>query len=364
MISSPSAPEASGLNRIELAILVLSAALTAAVIVMDVVGGGSKVAIFSLSGVTLMFLAWLLGEATDQLGHTVGSRMAGIMNATFGNLPELVIVLLLIDAATPHNGLINVAKASIMGSVLGNMLLVLGASFFIGGLRNGAQQFTTRLAGLHVSMLMLAVVGLAIPTAIHGLNGKGDAHIEGISIATSIVLFIAYIGSLKFFFSSEEHSPEHSEPARWSKRISIPVLAASAIAVAVVSEALVGSIHDTVTNLGISETFMGFILVPIVGNIAEHLVAVQVAWRNNLDFAMTIALGSSVQVALGLAPLAVFASHLLGNPLNLAFGPLQVLCLGLATVAMPAVFTDGETTWIEGLQLMSLYAIVGIAFWY
>jgi Ca2+:H+ antiporter len=277
-----------------------------------------------------------------------------------------VVVLLLVRAATDENGLLDVAKASILGSVLGNMLFVLGLSFLAGGLRHGTQKFTRTFGSLQSTMLVLAVAAISVPTLIagHASSGEAERHIEGISLACAIVLFIVYLASFRFFMTDTEHSASDHGATTWSKQSAIGILALSAIGVGVVSEALVGSMEHTIETVGISEAFMGFILVPVVGNIAEHLVAVQLAWRNDMDFSITIALGSSVQVALGLAPLAVFLSYIIGNPLNLVFEPLQLVALVLATLIVPVVVSDGESTWIEGLQLLALYTLIAIGFWY
>ena len=228
-------PRFGGLNKIELGIAALGLALTVIVILLEFVVHAAPGAIFGTACVALIVLAWLLGEATDQLGHTVGGRAAGIMNATFGNLPELVIVILLIN-----KGLEEVAKASILGSVMGNMLLVMGAAIFFGGLKNGSQSFTPVVAGLPSAMLMLSVVGLSIPSAENFLPDVGEAseHLQGISLATAFVLFAVYIASLIYFFREGEMTEEKGE-ARWVKMASITLLGVSAAGVAITSEALV-----------------------------------------------------------------------------------------------------------------------------
>jgi Ca2+:H+ antiporter len=347
----------------------LAAAATAAVIGMELAHAG-EVAIFAVAAVTLVVLAWLLGGATEQLGEHLGPRIAGTLNATLGNLPELVVVVLLINAAKESPELIEVAKASLIGSVLGNVLFVLGLAFLLGGLRHGTQTFRRSFANLSSTMLILALAAIAVPDLIL-LNGdEGAEHLTGLSIAISLVLLIVYVASAFFFLKDADvaHTPsaasnvEHS--ARWSKQLAIGVLVMSAIGVGVVSEALVGSMEHTIAELGISPAFMGFILVPVVGNIAEHLVAVQLAWRNQMDFGVTIALGSSVQVALLIVPLAVFFSHAVGNPIDLTFDTRQLLAIGLAALIVPSLVSDGESTWIEGLQLLALYAVIAISFWY
>jgi Ca2+:H+ antiporter len=363
-MSDGAAASGGQFRPMEKLILLITLLLSAGVIALKLLGVGD-VGIFTLSAIALMLLAWVLGHATEQLGAHVGGRIAGILNATLGNLPELVIVLLLIRAATPHNDLIDVAKASILGSVLGNVLFVMGAAFLVGGLRHGTQRFKSTFASLHGTMLLIAVAAISVPTLIHARpNTEAAHHIGGISIAAAVILLVVYIASLRFFLTDTEHSAEDEEPAHWSKWTSLAVLAGSAVGVGIVSEALVKSMEHTIQEVGISASFMGFILVPIVGNIAEHLVAVQLAARDDVDFSITIALGSSVQVALGLAPIALLASHLMATPLDFVFDPLQLLSLVLAALIVPTVVNDGESTWIEGLMLLSVYVLIAVGFWF
>jgi Ca2+:H+ antiporter len=365
MAESAAPTRFGGIEPRELLWVLLGVAFTAAVVVLGLAGASEPI-VFGSAAVTLVLLAWLLGHATEQLGHRVGGRVAGMLNATLGNLPELVVVLLLVHEAKEHPQLMDVAKASILGSVLGNVLFVMGLAFLVGGIKYGTQHFQRTFASLQSTMLLLAVAAISVPTLIEARLGssEGSEHIQGISIAAAIVLFFVYIMSMKFFSTDTEHSAVDHGKTTWTTGAAIGMLAVSAIGVGVVSEALVGSMEATIAQVGISEAFMGFILVPVVGNIAEHLVAVQLARRNEMDFSMTIALGSSVQVALGLVPLALFLSYAIGNPLDLTFEPLQLLALVLTAIIVPIVVSDGESTWIEGLQLLALYALIAIGFWY
>jgi Ca2+:H+ antiporter len=283
-----------------------------------------------------------------------------------GNLPELVVVGLLLYEAKHEPELMDVAKASLIGSVLGNVLFVLGLAFLLGGLRHGVQFFRRSFASLNATMLILAVAAIALPNLIEVQHEAGSHHLKALSVAIAIVLFVVYVASSFFFLkdSDDAHSPVSAHDARWSRGMSIIVLVAAAVGVGIVSEALVKSMEHTINELGISATFMGFILVPVVGNIAEHLVAVQLAWRNKMDFAVTIALGSSVQVALLVVPAAVLISYVIGNPMTLTFDARHLLALALAAIIVPTLVSDGESTWIEGLQLLALYAHIAIGFWY
>jgi Ca2+:H+ antiporter len=349
----------------ERGLLALGALLAVAVVVLERTGANPTV-VFSASALSLMLLAWLLGHATEQVGLHLGGRVAGLLNATLGNVPELVVVLLLVRAAKDDPQLLDVARASILGSVLGNVLFVLGAALLVGGLRHGTQVFSRTFASLHATMLVLAVAAMAVPTIVDSqLADAGHADkIGNLSIAAAIVLLIVYAASIRFFLTDEGHGAEEESEGGWAMRTSVIVLVLSAVGVALVSEAFVGAMEHTIESVGISAAFMGFILVPIVGNVAEHLVAVQLAWRNDVDFSMTISLGSSIQVALALAPVVVIASHVMGTPLDLVFDPLQLFALGIATFIVPTVVNDGESTWIEGLQLLALYVLVAIGFWY
>lgn len=343
----------------------VAAAATAVVVGMELAHMG-EVGIFVVAALTLVALAWLLGAATEQLGEHLGPRIAGSLNATLGNLPELVVVVLLIHEAKQVPELVNVAKASLIGSVLGNVLFVMGLAFLLGGLRHGVQTFRKSFANLTSTMLILALAAIAVPDLLLIQGDEGSEHLKSLSVAIAVVLFAVYVASAFFFLkdSDDAHAPSAGHEARWTKGFATVVLVLSAIGVGVVSEALVGSMEHTIQEIGISPSFMGFILVPVVGNIAEHLVAVQLAWRNQMDFAVTIALGSSVQVALLLVPVALFFSYLVGNPIDLTFETRQLLAIGLTALIVPTLVSDGESTWIEGMMLLALYAVIAIGFWY
>jgi Ca2+:H+ antiporter len=364
-MSATTASGEPGTTPVEKLFLVIAALATALVIALELAHVG-EVAIFATSAITLVVLAWVLGGATEQLGEHLGSRVAGTLNATLGNLPELVVVVLLINEAKHSPDLIDVAKASLIGSVLGNVLFVLGLAFLLGGLRHGTQKFRSTYANLSSTMLILALGAIAVPDLILIKNDAAADHLKELSIGIAIVLFVVYIASQFFFLkdTDDAHAPSASHSARWSRNLATGVLVSSAVGVGVVSEALVGSMEHTIQEVGISASFMGFILVPVVGNIAEHLVAVQLAWRNQMDFGVTIALGSSVQVALLLVPATLFFSYLVGNPIDLTFETRQLLAIGLAALIVPTLVSDGESTWIEGLQLLALYAVIAIGFWY
>ena len=364
-MSATTAAGEPGTTSVEKVFLAIAAAATALVVGLEFAHVG-EVAIFAVSALTLVVLAWVLGGATEQLGEHLGPRIAGFLNATLGNLPELVVVVLLINEAKKPPDLVDVAKAALIGSVLGNVLFVMGLAFLLGGLRHGTQKFRASFANLSSTMLILALGAIAVPDLILLQGDEGAEHLKELSIAIAVVLFVVYVASTYFFLkdTDDAHAPSAAHSARWSRRMATTVLVLSAVGVGVVSEALVGSMEHTIQEIGISPSFMGFILVPVVGNIAEHLVAVQLAWRNQMDFGVTIALGSSVQVALLLVPATLFFSYLVGNPIDLTFETRQLLAIGLAALIVPILVSDGESTWIEGLQLLALYAVIAIGFWY
>jgi Ca2+:H+ antiporter len=314
--------------------------------------------VFLVSAVALMGLAWLLGEATDQAGETAGPRASALLNASFGNLPELVIVVLAIDAGLP-----DIARASIVGSVIGNMLMILGLSLVVGGWRNGAQRFNERLAATNSSMLILGVAGLGIPSLFAHLH-PGVPSVELLSRWTAAALLMCYVAYVYFTFSSPQLRYRHQPMgASWTREQAVGLLCGTALATGIVSEVLVHSIEPTVRAWGVPRPFIGLIVVPFVGNVAEHFSAVRLAWRNNLDFSMGIAYGSGIQIALAASAVAVGASIVIGNELTLVFPPLELAALGTAALLSTLIARGGESNWLEGLQLVTIYFVIGVAFW-
>ena len=314
--------------------------------------------VFVVAGIAVAGLAWALGEATEQAGGSAGPRVSALLNASFGNLPELVILVLAIDA-----GLADIARASIIGSVIGNVLLILGLALLLGGWRHGIQTFNERMAGTNSSMLILAVVGLGIPTLFFAVHSDPSSEMS-LSRFTAAALLLCYAAYVYFSFSTPGLQ-FHDEPGHvaWSQPQAIAMLTATAIATGVVSEVLVHSIEPTIKAWGVPREFIGLIVVPFVGNVAEHFSAVKLAISNRMDFAMGIAFGSAIQIALLASALAVFASILVGNELSLVFDPLQLAALGAAAVCATVVARSGETNWLEGLQMLVIYFIVAVAVW-
>ena len=313
---------------------------------------------FAASALALVALAWTVGVATEQLGESSGPKVGGVLNATFGNAAELIITIFAIRA-----GQLEVATASITGSILGNTLLVLGASFVVGGIRHGMQTFDRRVAGMNASMLALAVIGLGLPTAFAAARGTG-ADAQHISDVTAAVLIVLYALSLVYYFRNGSGAHPPTGLPHWPARLAIVLLLASTAAVAVISDVFVGTLEGVIADVGISAAFLGLVIVPIVGNIAENIVGIKIAYQNQMDFSMVVSLGSSLQVALGVAPVLVFVSLLTPHHFDLVFPVIQVIALAAAVTITALIAIDGESNWLEGAQLVAVYLIIATAFWY
>ena len=345
------------LNRFEAGSVGAAALLSVLAGVLDL-AAAPNTAVFAAAAAALVALAWLVGVATEQLGESSGPKIGGFLNATFGNAAELIITIFAIRA-----GQLEVATASITGSILGNTLLVLGASFLIGGIRHGTQTFDRRIAGMNASMLALAVIGLGLPTAFASARGTG-LDVQHISDVTAVVLIVLYGLSLVYFFRSGTGAHAATGQPHWSARFAIMLLVASTTAVAVMSDVFVGTLVGVIADVGISAAFLGLVIVPIVGNVAENIVGIKLAYQNQMDFSMTVSLGSSLQVALGVAPVLVFVSLLTPHHFDLVFPVIQVVALAAAVTITALIAIDGESNWLEGAQLMAVYVIIATAFWY
>jgi Ca2+:H+ antiporter len=320
------------------------------------------VAIFATSCVAILPLAALLGRATDQLAIHSGPRVGGLLNATFGNITELIISILLVAA-----GEFTVVKASLIGSIVGNLFLVLGASILAGGLRFREQEFSVRSAGVHSSSLLLAVAALLMPAIFVNTTPSTPSQRLVISAVVAVVLIVLYGAALLFTLVTHVHlfrAPASDEQADWSFRRAILVLLLAAIVVGVESEFLVGSLEPTVHALGLSKVFVGLVIVAIIGNAAEHASAVFFAIRNKMDVAVEISFGSSTQIALFVAPLLVFVSLAIGRPMDFVFSGLEVVAVALATIIVAAIVVDGRSNWLEGAQLLGAYVIIATTFFF
>ena len=382
--------------------------------------------IFLTSALALIPLAGLLGEATEELAIHTGPRIGGLLNATLGNAAELIITIVALNA-----GKYELVKASITGSIIGNLLLILGFALLLGGLRHGIQHFDPRLTGMSAAMMLLAVIGLIIPTLFELLveiqEGRlhifetevQDPRLNIISMGVAAILIVIYVLSLIYQLrgpggaTTAHADPHHSttastghsgtssaavahnpgsgarvyetvgheeagrshtgvsdsddivhHTAKWSVGTSLGILAASTLAIVFMSEFLVGVVEPVATALGVRELFLGVIVIPIVGNVAEHLVGVTAAMKNQMDLSMTISLGSSMQIALFVAPLLVFISLLFGPELTLFFSLFEVMVLGLSVLIAAFISVDGESNWLEGAMLLAVYVIAGFGFFY
>lgn len=314
--------------------------------------------VFVLSGLAIVPLAVWLGRATETLAARAGSGVGALLNATFGNATELIVALVALRA-----GLVEVVKASLAGSIIGNLLLVLGLSLVVGGLRRERQVFNRTAASASAGAMALAIIGLVLPAAFSLTAGAADRPDEGpLSLLVAALLIALYVLSLVFSLGTHAHlyvgDIESDDGPTWTVPRALVVLALSTVGLAIMSELLVGSLEGAVHQLGWSELFIGVIFVPIIGNAAEHATAVVAATKDKMDLSLGIALGSSTQVALLVAPLLVFASIPLGHPMNLIFPAIELVALA-AGVAIAALITlDGESNWFEGAQLLTAYGVI------
>ncbi|MCA9890382.1 MAG: calcium/proton exchanger [Anaerolineae bacterium] len=318
--------------------------------------------IFLFSALAIVPLAKLIGEATEELAVHTGPRIGGLLNATLGNAAELIITIFAL-----REGLNDLVRASIVGSIIGNVLVVLGLSILLGGLKNGRQVFDRRTAGMNGILLILAVAALVVPSLFDvALQGFPSAELQ-LSEGIAIIMIILYGLSVLYSFQQGEDVSHHGDephPARWNVGFSIAVLAVATIGIVLMSEALVGAVEVVTESLGLSEIFLGIIIIPIVGNIAEHLVAVQVAYKNKMELSLAISLGSSLQVALFVAPVLVFISLLINpdNPLLLVFTSFELVALLVGAFLATFVAEDGESNWLEGALLLGVYLMIALAF--
>ncbi|MCR4400627.1 MAG: calcium/proton exchanger, partial [Syntrophomonadaceae bacterium] len=314
---------------------------------------GNEIATFFAACAAIVPLAGIMGEATENLACHVGERAGGFINATFGNATELLITLFALK-----EGLFAVVKASIAGSILGNILLVLGLSILVGGLRNGVQSFDRAHVSNQTSLMFLSVIALVIP-AVFFPAASSPAALEKLTLAVAAILLLIYAAGLLFAFRQGSAVCEIAEgTGRWSKRTSAVRLAVSTLFIALEAELLVGGIEPVTAALGWSEFFIGIIVIPLIGNAAEHFAAILMAARNRMDLAFEIAVGSSTQIALLVTPVLIFASELLRQPMSIIFDSVELVAVGLAVLIAQFISLDGECNWLEGLLLVAAYAII------
>jgi Ca2+:H+ antiporter len=321
---------------------------------------GQRVATFIASALAIVPLAALIGRSTEQLAVRLGPRRGGLLNATLGNLTELIVAVLLIGA-----GNFAIVKATLIGSIVGNLLLILGLSFALGGARHEEQRFSAQAASVHSASLLLAVAGLVVPALmVVTTPSAGFVPREAVSVVVAIVLIGLYLAALVFTQVTHAHLfhvPDRQEVATWSTSRAFGVLAGAALLVGLEGELLVSSLEPAAHALRIPVLFVGLILIPVVGNASEHASAVFFAVRDRVDLTMEIAVGSSMQVAMFVAPLLVFISLAMGRPMDFIFTGFEVAIVALATFIVTVISRDGKSNWLEGVQLLGAYAVVAVA---
>lgn len=323
----------------------------------------NAVVTFLVAGVALALLAALVGQGTDQLGSYLGAGATGVLQSALGNLPELFVGIFALRA-----GLIGVVQAALVGSILGNSLFVLGLAFFLGGLRHGTQRFASDAPRMIATLTLLAVAALALPTLVSLLHTPAAGHEEGFSIASAIILLVVFAASIPFSLQGGPTKlPETSKETApgWPIWLAVSVLVAAGAGSAFVSDWFVNALTPAIVYLHLSPTFTGLVIVALAGNAVENVVGIQFALRNQADYAISVILNSSLQVALGLMPVLVLLSLVIGGAhLTLVLSPLLVAVLGLTALLSTVIIYDGESNWIEGLTLIGLYGIMAVAFWW
>jgi Ca2+:H+ antiporter len=335
-------------------------------VVLSYIAPERHIAIFATSVLALLPLSAQIGDATEELATHLGPGIGGLLNATFGNAAELIIGIFAL-----REGLVDLVKASLTGSIIGNLLLVFGASALAGGLRNRVQQFNRTAAGLGTTMLLLSVIGMVVPAVFHHLARNPASELR-LDAEISIVLLATYCISLVFTLGTHRSlyghgaapGPDADGTARPTRR-SVMLLLAATVGVAAVSEALVGAVAATARDLGLTDLFVGVIIVALVGNAAEHYSAVVLAMQDRMDAAISIAVGSSTQIALFVGPVLVLLSFVIApRPMDLLFSTFELVAIGVSVFSIAFIAHDGETHWMEGVQLLAVYAILALGFYF
>ena len=327
-------------------------------------GGWNSVVSFIVSAGAVCMLASLVGRSVDQLGDRFGAGATGVLQSALGNLPELFICIFAL-----RSGLVDVVRAALVGSILANLLLVLGLAFVAGGLRHGTQQLGSERARTIIVLLVRSVTAMAIPSFAHWLHTSAGAHEKPFSVIVSVLLLALFALSLHYSLRKQENEqaggPAEREPPRWPVWLAIGLLAAAGLLAAFVSDWFVHALQPAMDSLSINQTFAGLVVVAIAGNAVENVVGVQLAARNQSEYAFSVILNSPIQIALVLAPLLVIISQVFGlASLTLVFSPLLVVVLMLSVILAAFIAFDGESTWLEGASLIVLYGIVATAFWW
>ncbi|MBD2454257.1 calcium/proton exchanger [Nostoc sp. FACHB-87] len=325
--------------------------------------------VFVTAGLAILPLAAWMGTATEEIAVVVGPTLGGLLNATFGNATELIIALVALNA-----GLVGVVKASITGSIVSNLLLVMGLSMFLGGLRHKEQTFQPIVARVNASSMNLAVIAMLLPTAMNYTSkGINEQTLQNLSLAVAVVLIVVYALTLLFSMKThtylydvgvaeaEDNEGSHEKPNMW---LWTGVLLVCTLLVALESEMLVDSLEVATSQLGLTALFTGVILVPIVGNAAEHATAVTVAMKDKMDLSVSVAVGSSMQIALFVAPVLVIAGWIFGQPMDLDFNPFELVAVAVSVLIANSISSDGKSNWLEGILLLAAYTVLGFAFYF
>lgn len=325
--------------------------------------GWPSTIVFACAALGLIPASKLLGDSSEELAMHAGPRVGGLLNATLGTG-----ALLIVAAFALSEGMLEIVKASITGSILGYLLVVIGLSAFLGGVRNGTQYFKRQQAGMSATLMILSIVALAVP-AMYGqlVPVRNAGSVESLSEAVAVVMLCIYVLSVYYslYWRIDEQAIAGVHPldTRWSARAAMGVLAIALAAIVVLARILVSTLEPTVEALPISEFFVGIIVIPLAVSVSEHLLAIETAWRNRMDVSMSIAFGSSLQVALLVAPLLVFASLVVGHPMDLIFGQIELVAIGAAALITTLVALDGESNWLEGAMALAVYLLLALAFY-
>lgn len=330
--------------------------------------GWGELVVFITSMLAILPLAYWLSVATEEIAVVVGESLGGLLNATFGNATELIIAITALRA-----GLVDVVKATITGSIISNLLLVMGFAMFLGGLRYKQQEFQPTIARVNASAMNLAVISILLPTAVNITStGIGEVTLQNLSLAVSVILIAVYGLTLLFSMKTHIHLydagiaaiEEENSGHKVNIWLWVAVLAAATVTVAYESELLVESLESATATLGLTALFTGVILLPIIGNAAEHTTAVTVAMKNKMELSVSVAVGSSLQIALFVAPVLVLVGWAIGQPMDLSFSPFEVVAVGVAVLIANSISSDGQSNWLEGVLLLATYGIIGLAFYF
>lgn len=335
----------------------------------------SPAVIFAVSAIAIIPLAGWMGRATEHLASRLGEGIGGLLNATLGNAAEMIIaVVALLEARDPTQTALmhGVVKASITGSIIGNVLLVLGLALLVGGVKYEVQQFNATAARAGATLLTIAAGALVLPALFSALVPGAAETVDQLSVEISVVLLLSYVLSLVFSLKTHRHlyageaveDAHHDDQATWSVWKALGVLAVVTVGIAVLAEIMIGSVEEAAHQFGLTDIFVGVVIVAVVGNAAEHSTAVLVATKNRMDLSLGIAVGSSIQVAIFIAPLLVLLSHALGAPMNFVFTVPEIVAVLLCVWVVDQIAGDGQSNWLEGAMLLTVYGLIALLFYH